>query len=628
MSWKAERGKQSVGDFEQQRTGDRMIVGITGESFLPGTLETLRARKDAAYLLLPEAEEKEDSVLLYFNIGGMESLNEAFVHLENEALLNAVRQLVDAVLNLPKCGLDITQVLTATDQVMLENNGIRLLCLCSKPAAADRIAARKALIQQIRQMIAGREGMDDLAGFLANPYCSLEAIRGRLQKKQETVPEPVKETTPAEPEVPSENQGACPVPCNVNEEKKDGEPEPAKPVAASTIPLVDEPEEANPGEITPSVSRPFQPVFFTPMNAVPTTAEVSSSVAGVKQEMNTKQLFVPMGGIPDKYRQGKPFVSMESVPRNRPAASIPARETEPLHKPAATPGQTLHGDIDEETVFDSVPLRMTSVMAGMDEPTVADEANAVRAVSAGSMDDETVVDSVLLPKPADKGKGNRRKAMAEKTVETKQDDSPENKPEKTQPVPRQKLSMDPKKAFWESVSRIAVYAVAAAVLAILTGAFLGGTGIILIILAAAVGLALLFRQGYLTLKWPKKPDAAAEQPAAPNVEKIFTVRLRMISQNLATHQEVIIRENNQIIGSDPSVCRSPVSYRGISRKHCRISCKRAGGHEEYFITDLGSTNGTQLNGEKLKPNMPYSLKLGDHVTLAGKYDFKISSDAY
>ena len=62
----------------------------------------------------------------------------------------------------------------------------------------------------------------------------------------------------------------------------------------------------------------------------------------------------------------------------------------------------------------------------------------------------------------------------------------------------------------------------------------------------------------------------------------------------------------------------------LSRFHARITFRDGA----WYAEDLGSTNGTTLNGERLEPNKPYPLKLGDHVVLAGKYDFKISSDAY
>jgi predicted component of type VI protein secretion system len=45
----------------------------------------------------------------------------------------------------------------------------------------------------------------------------------------------------------------------------------------------------------------------------------------------------------------------------------------------------------------------------------------------------------------------------------------------------------------------------------------------------------------------------------------------------------------------------------VSRRHARITRGRGG----YFITDLGSSNGTTLNGYELLPNRAYRLRNGD-----------------
>jgi predicted Ser/Thr protein kinase len=47
----------------------------------------------------------------------------------------------------------------------------------------------------------------------------------------------------------------------------------------------------------------------------------------------------------------------------------------------------------------------------------------------------------------------------------------------------------------------------------------------------------------------------------------------------------------------------------VSRRHARITNGRSG----YFITDLGSSNGTILNGHVLEPNRAYQLHNGDRI---------------
>ena len=59
--------------------------------------------------------------------------------------------------------------------------------------------------------------------------------------------------------------------------------------------------------------------------------------------------------------------------------------------------------------------------------------------------------------------------------------------------------------------------------------------------------------------------------------------------------------------------------RGISRRHAKIT--RRG--REVFIEDLGSLNGTFLNGKKLIPYFPHVLKSGDELQL-GKLTLRVS----
>jgi len=50
----------------------------------------------------------------------------------------------------------------------------------------------------------------------------------------------------------------------------------------------------------------------------------------------------------------------------------------------------------------------------------------------------------------------------------------------------------------------------------------------------------------------------------------------------------------------------------ISSTHAKITCN----NNEWFITDLNSTNKTYVNGAKLEPNVPVKIKQNDVVMLA------------
>ncbi len=50
---------------------------------------------------------------------------------------------------------------------------------------------------------------------------------------------------------------------------------------------------------------------------------------------------------------------------------------------------------------------------------------------------------------------------------------------------------------------------------------------------------------------------------------------------------------------------------GVSRRHAVLFC----GDDGLYIRDLGSTNGTQINGFALQPKQSYRLRSGDKIEL-------------
>jgi len=80
--------------------------------------------------------------------------------------------------------------------------------------------------------------------------------------------------------------------------------------------------------------------------------------------------------------------------------------------------------------------------------------------------------------------------------------------------------------------------------------------------------------------------------------------------------EVIVLEVQKpryMIGKNPAAVDGVISCnKAISRVHCCID--KAG--TDYLITDLGSANGTFVNGERVLPNAPRKIQPGDLVRLA------------
>jgi len=58
---------------------------------------------------------------------------------------------------------------------------------------------------------------------------------------------------------------------------------------------------------------------------------------------------------------------------------------------------------------------------------------------------------------------------------------------------------------------------------------------------------------------------------------------------------------------------------GVSRRHARVHQQKS----QFFIEDLGSANGTFLNGQRLTPYLPHPLRDGDEVQL-GRVRLRIS----
>ena len=80
-------------------------------------------------------------------------------------------------------------------------------------------------------------------------------------------------------------------------------------------------------------------------------------------------------------------------------------------------------------------------------------------------------------------------------------------------------------------------------------------------------------------------------------------------------------EDTFVLGRDVSSCNIifPDKVKGISRVHCKINF--SGGR--YYITDLGSANGTSVNQRRLEKQQTVELHSGDCIRLANS-DFIIS----
>jgi adenylate cyclase len=86
--------------------------------------------------------------------------------------------------------------------------------------------------------------------------------------------------------------------------------------------------------------------------------------------------------------------------------------------------------------------------------------------------------------------------------------------------------------------------------------------------------------------------------------------------------ELVRRQQSVLIGRDASECNVVLLNTSVSRRHARLSVD---GNNILHIEDIGSTNGTSINGEPITPGLTRPLepgstpKLGD-IELVVRYD--------
>lgn len=84
------------------------------------------------------------------------------------------------------------------------------------------------------------------------------------------------------------------------------------------------------------------------------------------------------------------------------------------------------------------------------------------------------------------------------------------------------------------------------------------------------------------------------------------------SVDLEICQTIIPNDFPCVIGKSKKSADCIVEDKTVSRVHLRISEEEDG----YYAEDLNSTNGSFINGEKLKPHTPTKINVGDKIKLA------------
>jgi hypothetical protein len=137
----------------------------------------------------------------------------------------------------------------------------------------------------------------------------------------------------------------------------------------------------------------------------------------------------------------------------------------------------------------------------------------------------------------------------------------------------------------------------------------------LVIASVALGLLLIGLVMFIYIRRSKQnselqEDESTEPESVPLLS--FDVLIRGEGVGVKVPAELIARTRGVIIGRSAVDCDFVIDSPELSRSHIRLSEK----DEILYLEDLGSANGTTLNGLKLQPAQLVALHHGDELELA------------
>lgn len=121
---------------------------------------------------------------------------------------------------------------------------------------------------------------------------------------------------------------------------------------------------------------------------------------------------------------------------------------------------------------------------------------------------------------------------------------------------------------------------------------------------------------------PRTPSPSLSSSATGSTDAV--VSLHLITSGMIVHlsgrTEYTLGRTAEGQPILPDVDLSPYEAfsQGVSRLHAVLKFN----NESVSITDLGSSNGTRVNGQKIMPNVDYPLNHGDVIAL-GKFKIQI-----
>ena len=109
-------------------------------------------------------------------------------------------------------------------------------------------------------------------------------------------------------------------------------------------------------------------------------------------------------------------------------------------------------------------------------------------------------------------------------------------------------------------------------------------------------------------------DSAVMATFTKMLRDVFSPDTVLISTNTSRQYQILIDKKTFLIGRSSQCNYVLKTSKKIGRKQACIQYNEGAGG--YYVCDLGSTNGTLLNGIRIEPNRAYPLEKGDTLALA------------